>query len=178
MGKPINEEVIRQHWGDIMRLAASIRDKSLKPSEILRKLGAYRQQNRLYLALGEIGRIERTLFMLDWIENADLRMESHAGLNKGEARHSLAKAVFAHSQGRIHDRSDAAQQKRAMALNLVIAAITFWNTIYRPDTSRRPARYTMLGCFRTRRRSGGSTSSSLATSIGILVQQSAKLRGH
>lgn len=47
IGKPINEEVIRQHWGDIMRLAASIRDKSLKPSEILRKLGAYRQQNRL-----------------------------------------------------------------------------------------------------------------------------------
>src|SRR6056297_3169606 len=36
IGKPINEEVIRQHWGDIMRLAASIRDKSLKPSEILR----------------------------------------------------------------------------------------------------------------------------------------------
>ena len=130
IGKPINEEVIRQHWGDVMRLAASIRDRSLKPSEILRKLGAYRQQNRLYLALGEIGRIERTLFMLDWIENAALRMECHAGLNKGEARHSLARAVFAHSQGRIHDRSDAAQQKRAMALNLVIAAITFWNTIY------------------------------------------------
>jgi TnpA family transposase len=130
MGKPINEEVIRQHWGDILRLAASIRDKSLKPSAILRKLGAYRQQNRLYLALGEIGRIERTLFMLDWIENADLRMECQAGLNKGEARHSLAHAVFAHSQGRIRDRAEVAQQKRAMALNLVIAAITFWNTIY------------------------------------------------
>jgi TnpA family transposase len=86
--------------------------------------------NVLYLALGEIGRIERTLFMLDWIENADLRMECHAGLNKGEARHSLARAVFAHAQGRIHDRSDAAQQKRAMGLNLVIAAISFWNTIY------------------------------------------------
>ena len=88
------------------------------------------QQNRLYLALGEIGRIERTLFMLDWIENAALRMECQAGLNKGEARHSLARAVFAHSQGRIHDRSEVAQQKRAMALNLVIAAITFWNTLY------------------------------------------------
>jgi TnpA family transposase len=130
IGKPINEEVIRQHWGDIMRLVASIREKSLKPSKILLKLGAYRQQNGLYLALGEIGRIERTLFMRDWIEHADLRMECHAGLNKGEARHSLARAVFAHSQGRIHDRSDPAQQKRAMALNLVIAAITFWNTIY------------------------------------------------
>ena len=130
MGKPINEEVIRQHWGDIMRLTASVRDKSLKPSEILRKLGAYRQQNRLYLALGEIGRIERTLFMLNWIENSNLRKECQAGLNKGEARHSLARAVFAHAQGRIQDRSDVAQQKRAMALNLVIAAITFWNTTY------------------------------------------------
>ena len=144
IGKPINEEVIRQHWGDIMRLAASIRDKSLKPSEILRKLGAYRQQNRLYLALGEIGRIERTLFMLDWIENADLRMECHAGLNKGEARHSLARAVFAHSQGRIHDRSDAAQQKRAMALNLVIAAITFWNTIYMDKAASHLAQTTQI----------------------------------
>jgi hypothetical protein len=53
-----------------------------------------------------------------------------AGASKGEARHSLAKAVFAHSQGRIHDRSVDAQQKRAMALNLVIAAIVYWNTMY------------------------------------------------
>jgi len=46
------------------------------------------------------------------------------------AADTLAKAVFAHSQGRIYDRSDAAQQKRAMALNTVIAAIVFWNTLY------------------------------------------------
>ena len=38
--------------------------------------------------------------------------------------------IFAHSQGRIHDRSNDAQQKRAMALNLVIAAIVYWNTMY------------------------------------------------
>ena len=40
--------------------------------------------------------IERSLFMLDWIENPQLRMECQAGLNKGEARHTLARAVFAH----------------------------------------------------------------------------------
>ena len=130
MGKPINEAVIRDHWDDVLRLAASVKTGTVKPSALLKKLGAYRQQNRLYLALGEIGRIERTLFMLDWMENPQLRKDSQAGLNKGEARHSLAKAVFAHSQGRIMDRSDAAQQKRAMALNLVIAAIIYWNSIY------------------------------------------------
>lgn len=151
MGKPINEAVIQDHWDDVLRLAASVKTGVVKPSALLKKLGAYRQQNRLYLALGEIGRIERTLFMLDWMENPQLRKDSQAGLNKGEARHSLAKAVFAHSQGRIMDRSDAAQQKRAMALNLVIAAIIYWNSIYlekAADHMRRSGRLSEPGLLK------------------------------
>ncbi len=93
IGKPINEEAILSHWDDILRLAASAQIGVIKPSAMLRKLGAYRQQNRLYLALDEVGRIERTLFMLDWMESPKLRHECQAGLNKGEARHTLAKAV-------------------------------------------------------------------------------------
>jgi TnpA family transposase len=58
--------------------AASIRRSSLKagivaPSVMLRKLAAYRRQNQLDLALQELGRIERTLFMLDWLESPELR---------------------------------------------------------------------------------------------------------
>ena len=60
--------------------------------------------------------------MLDWIENPTLRQECQANLIKGEARHALAKGIFAHSQGCIHDQSPVAQQKRTTALNLVIAA--------------------------------------------------------
>ena len=105
MGRAVNEEVVLEHWTDVLRLAAGIKTVSLRPSSMLRKLGAYRQQNRLHLALGEIGRIERSLCMLDWIENPQLRMECQSGLSKGEARHTLARAVFAHSQGRIRDRS-------------------------------------------------------------------------
>lgn len=113
-----------------MRLAASIRSGAVRPSDMLRKLGAYRRQNRLHLALGEIGRIERTLFMLDWLEDPQLRQRCQAGLSKSEARHSLTSAIFAHAQGRVHDRTRDGQQQRAAALNLVIAAIIFWNTTY------------------------------------------------
>ena len=70
MGNPINQNVILDHWGsEVTRVTASIKNGSVKPSHLLRKLGAYRQQNRVHLALGEIGRIERSLFMSDWIEN-------------------------------------------------------------------------------------------------------------
>ncbi|SLS08387.1 TnpA transposase [Klebsiella pneumoniae] len=53
---------------------------------MLRKLGSYPRQNGLAVALRELGRIERTLFILDWLQSVELRRRVHAGLNKGEAR--------------------------------------------------------------------------------------------
>jgi TnpA family transposase len=99
----------------------------------LRKLAAYERQNQLDLALQEIGRVERTLFMLDWLESPALRRRCQAGLNKSEQRHQLTGAICTFKQGRIADRTYEAQQFRASGLNLVIAAIVFWNSTYIAD---------------------------------------------
>jgi Tn3 transposase DDE domain len=74
-------------------------------------------------ALREIGRIERTLFTLDWIKNPDLRRRAHLGLNKGEARNALARAVYFCRLGEVRDRSFENQFFRASGLNLLVAAI-------------------------------------------------------
>src|ERR1700720_3751234 len=78
----------------------------------------------------EIGRLERTLFPLDWISDPALRRRTNAGLNKGEARNALARAVFFHRLGEIRDRSFENQIYRASGLNLLVAAIILWNTVY------------------------------------------------
>jgi TnpA family transposase len=62
---------IGQQLSEVLRLAASLQHGTVTASLILRKLGSYPRQNSLALALREIGRIERTLFMLAWLE--DLR---------------------------------------------------------------------------------------------------------
>ena len=85
---------IRAHWDEILRLAASIKHGTVTASLMLRKLGSYPRQNGLAVALREFGRIERTLFILDWLQSVELRRRVHAGLNKGEARNALARAVF------------------------------------------------------------------------------------
>src|SRR3546814_1559559 len=100
---------------------------------MLRKLAAYERQNQLDVALQEIGKVERTLFMLDWLENTNLRRRCQAGLNNSEQRHVLTQAMYTFRQGRIIDRSHEAQQYRASGLNLVIAAIVYWNTTYMDD---------------------------------------------
>ena len=100
---------------------------------MLKKLAAYRRQNQLDLALQELGRIERTLFMLDWLDSPELRRRCHAGLNKSEQRHFLAQEICTFNQGRIAERGAEAQQFRASGLNLVIAAIVYWNSTYIAD---------------------------------------------
>jgi hypothetical protein len=82
------------------------------------------------LALREFGRIERTLFTLDWLLDKDLRQRVTAGLNKGELKNSLAKAVCFNRLGELRDRSFEAQRHRASGLNLVVGAIILWNTVY------------------------------------------------
>lgn len=68
--------------------------------------------------------------MLEWMQDVDLRRRVQVGLNKGEARNALARAVFFNRLGEIRDRSFEQQRYRASGLNLVTAAVVLWNTTY------------------------------------------------
>jgi TnpA family transposase len=130
IGGNINTKLIRAHWDEILRLAASIQQGTVTASLMLRKLGSYPRQNGLAMALRELGRIERTLFALDWMQNVELRRRVQIGLNKGEAKNALARAVFLNRLGEIRDRNFDNQRYRASGLNLVVSAIVLWNTVY------------------------------------------------
>ena len=82
----LNIKQIRAHWDEILRLATSIKQGTVTASLMLRKLGSYPRQNGLPVALRELGRIERTLFILDWLQSVGCAAASMRGLNKGEAR--------------------------------------------------------------------------------------------
>lgn len=130
IGASINSRLIEQQFQEILRLASSIKQGSVTASLILRKLSAYPRQNSLAIALRELGRIERTLFMLQWVRDPTLRRRVNAGLNKGESRNALTRAIFLNRLGELRDRSFENQRYRASGLNLVANAITLWNTVY------------------------------------------------
>lgn len=130
LGGTVNVKQIEQHWDEILRLTSSIRQGTVTASLMMRKLASYPRQNGLAWALREIGRIEKTLFTLQWLQSPELRRRVHVGLNKGESRNALARAVFFNRLGEVRDRSYEDQRHRASALNLVVAAIILWNTVY------------------------------------------------
>ncbi len=130
VGGSIDTDLIRRHWADVLRLATSVRTGAVSASLMLKRLGSYPRQNGLTLALREIGRVERTLFTLDWLEIPALRRQATVELNKGEAKNALQRAVCFHRLGHLRDRSVEGQRHRASGLALVVGAITLWNTVY------------------------------------------------
>src|SRR3546814_9885544 len=67
VGGKAREALIVSNWPDLFRCAATMSAGQVAPSRILRKLASYPRQNDLASALREVGRIERTLFIIDWI---------------------------------------------------------------------------------------------------------------
>lgn len=130
VGGMINIAHIEENWNDLLRLGTSIHAGTTTASGMLRRLAAFPRQNGLAVALREIGRLERTLFTLDWIRDLDLRRRTQAGLNKGEARNALARALFFNRLGELRDRRFENQAFRASGLNLLVAAIILWNSRY------------------------------------------------
>jgi TnpA family transposase len=126
----INLRAISDHWFELLRLALSVKTGTVTASVILRKLAAYPRQNGLALALRELGKLERTLFTLQWLQDPELRRRSYVGLNKGEQQNALRRAVFFNRLGEIRDRSYENQSHRASGLNLLVAAIILWSTVY------------------------------------------------
>ncbi|QXW84023.1 Tn3 family transposase [Bacillus sp. LJBS17] len=126
----INTKVIEENYEDVLRLAHSIREGTVSASLIMGKLGSYSRQNSLATALRELGRIEKTIFILNYISDESLRRKIQRGLNKGEAMNGLARAIFFGKQGELRERTIQHQLQRASALNIIINAISIWNTLH------------------------------------------------
>lgn len=80
--------------------------------------------------LQEFGRLEKTIFILRYIQDPVFRREINLQLNKGEALHDLRQFVHFANEGKLRWHLEEDQINAAGCLNLVVNAIVLWNTIY------------------------------------------------
>jgi TnpA family transposase len=90
----INWELIVTHLPDMYRIVLSIKAGKLAPSAILRRLGTQSRKNKLYFAFRELGRVVRTIYLLKYINDVELRKVVHAATNKGEQFNNFTKWLF------------------------------------------------------------------------------------
>ena len=126
----VNESAIRASWNDLLRLVATIRLKEATASEIFRRLNSYSRQHSLYKAMKAFGRIIKSLFILRYIEEVELRQAIEKQLNRVELANSFTRAV-AVGNPRGLEYADKADQEIAESCNRLIRnSIICWNYLY------------------------------------------------
>lgn len=107
----IDWELIERHLPDMFRIALSIKAGRIAPSTILRRLGTQSRKNKVYFAFRELGRVIRTIYLLRYINDVELRKVVHAATNKGEQFNNFVKWLFFGNDGIIAENIRFEQNK-------------------------------------------------------------------
>lgn len=121
---------ITPHWDDVLRLVGSLKLGLVPAMGIMRTLQVDDRPTRLAQAIAEIGRIDKTIHTLNFIDDEGRRRATLLQLNLGEGRHSLARNVFHGKRGELFQRYREGQEDQLSALGLVVNMIVLWNTLY------------------------------------------------
>ena len=126
----VNTHRVEQHWDDMLRIAGSLKLGTVRASELIRSLLKSERPSSLAQAIIEVGRINKTLHLLNYIDDEDYRRRILNQLNRGEGRHSVARTICYGQRGEIRKRYREGQEDQLGALGLVTNAVVLWNTIY------------------------------------------------
>lgn len=128
--KRINLGLILDNWDDILRFIATIKLRETPASQLFRRLSSYSRQHPLYAALKEYGKIIKTMFLLKYIDDLELRQAIEKQLNKQENSNKFGKAVF-HGNNREFRQGTKEEQMIAEGCKRLIEnSIICWNYLY------------------------------------------------
>ena len=71
--KKVNQKLIVEEWDNILRILLSLAMKETSQSIIIRKLSSHKFSDRTKRALWELDSILRSIYLLDYIDNENLR---------------------------------------------------------------------------------------------------------
>lgn len=124
----VNEDLIISEWPNIQRIMASLAQKDTTQTTIVRKLSSYARQNNTKKALWELDNILRTIYILDFIDDVELRQSVQKALNRGEAYHRFRRAVSFINGGKFKVQTETEQQVWNDCARLIANAVIYYNT--------------------------------------------------
>jgi TnpA family transposase len=121
--------LIREQWDQLVRVAASLRNRTAPAHIILTRLASSAPSDRLAKALTALGQALKTMYLLHYIQDEALRAQMQLQLNRGERRYQLARRLFFANQGAFQTGDYEEIMNKATCLSLLSNAVVVWNTV-------------------------------------------------
>jgi TnpA family transposase len=127
--RSIKWQLIYDHWQDLMQVVLAIHVGRILPSWLLQKLRTDNPKNTLYLAFRELGRVSRTMFLLTFASDPNLREQVYGISPKVEAYHNFSRWIFFGGDGLIPSRDPVEYEKRIKYKDLIANAVMLHNVV-------------------------------------------------
>ena len=127
--RPINWELIRQQYDEMVKYTTALRLGTAETESILKRFTRENAQHPTYQALQELGKAVKTLFLCRYLESEALRQEIHEGLNVVENWNGANSFIFYGKGGEIATNRLEDQELAVLSLHLVQASLVYVNTL-------------------------------------------------
>lgn len=123
----VSEALISEQWDDALRLVYSLKQRLIKPHVIMQKLNNQQSATKLAKALTHLGRIIKTVYILRYLHDKDMRRAVRLQLNRVESRRSLVRNIFSADQGAFKTNNYTELMNKASCLSFLSNAIVLHN---------------------------------------------------
>ena len=127
--KPIQWELIRQQYDEIVKYTTALRLGTADAETILRRFTRNNQQHPTYRALAELGKAVKTIFLCRYLHSDALRREIHEGLNVVENWNSANSFIFYGKSGEVASNRLEDQELSVLSLQLLQLCLVYVNTL-------------------------------------------------
>jgi TnpA family transposase len=137
--RPINWDLIRQQYDEMVKFTAALRMGTAEPEAILRRFTGTDVQHPTYAALLELGRAVKTIFLCAYLRDEAVRREVHAGLEVIENWNGANDFIHYGRGGEITTNRLDEQELAVLCMTLVQNALCLINTLMLQEVLADPA---------------------------------------
>lgn len=127
--RPIQWELIRQQYDEMIKYATALRLGTADAETILRRFTRGNLQHPTYRALAELGKAVKTIFLCRYLHSEALRREIHEGLNVVENWNSANSFIFYGKSGEVASNRMEDQELSVLSLQLLQLCLVYVNTL-------------------------------------------------
>lgn len=127
--RPINWDLIRQQYDQMVKYTTALRLGTTETEAILKRFSKNPFKHPTYLALLELGRVIKTIFLCQYLDESEVRREVNEGLNVVERWNGVNDFIFYGKGGEFASNRLESQELSVLSLHLLQICLVYVNTL-------------------------------------------------